>query len=508
MSRLLTTIRTDKWAITVTFVILGYMSLWYIFGALFSALFGFAYFTNPFSRWTIVRRHYRAHLNNRVLEVIDESRKLKVSNSPLMKALAVMNNGIYILFSRWHRRATSRATTVEGIIDDIYRLRFDPNKLLLTSGDHFSSLFVRNLGVFYYPTLDTQLSTTEDKWQRRQICYLQTLTYALGVFDQCDTLTTTIVPTGRMRATCVNFHAYPSDTLYGMLFALAALLDKQPGHAFDYSNATTPLDTVEAAQTLLNTYRSSLMRHYQTYRDTVFDERTNLIRRGVVMSGAKDITKRDSAFFDNVVFWKTTELAMRLDLIPQNQTFLAKLKRTIVDTFWLEDAGYFLEDLSEEGMANQYYSSDWLIVLVTGFLSPANKKEQAYFARSVAYIQDSGIDMPFAIKYQADTRAHRQFPIVRLAVASYGGDSIWSFWGMEYIKVLLALYRETADSAYLDAADYHIAQYKQKMLEYGGYPEVYDADGRLLETPFYRSIIETGWVVGFEQVLAMRTATR
>lgn len=484
------------------------MSFWYIIGALASALIGFSYFTNPFSRWTIIRQHYRAHLTNRALEVIDESHKLRVSNGPIAKALAVMNNGIYILFSRWHHRPASSATTIDGIIDDIYALRFDPSKLLLTSGDHFSSLFVRNLGVFYYPTLDTHMPSTEDKWQRRQLCYLQTLTYALGVFDQCDTLTTTIVPTGRMRATCVNFHAYPSDTLYGMLFALAALLGKQPARAFDYGNLYAPLDTETAAQALLDTYRASLMRHYQTYRDTVFDDQTMLIRRGVVMSGAKDITKRDCAFFDNVVFWKTTELAMRLDLIPQNKTFLAKLKRTILDTFWLDEEGYFLEDLSEEGRANKYYSSDWLIALATGFLTPQNQKERTYFARSIHYIQAAGIDQPFAIKYQADTRAHRQFPIVRLAVASYGGDSIWSFWGMEYIKSLLLLFRETNDSSYLEAADYHITQYKEKMLEYGGYPEVYDAQGALLETPLYRSIIETGWVVGFEQVLAMRTAIR
>ena len=124
--------------------------------------------------------------------------------------------------------------------------------------------------------------------------------------------------------------------------------------------------------------------------------------------------------------------------------------------------------------------------------------------RSVAYIQKHKIDQPFAIKYQQETRAHRQFPIVRFAVASYGGDSIWSFWGTEYIKVLLALHRTTGEKSYLETANYHIDAYKKNMLRYGGYPEVYDAKGDLLETPLYRSIIQTGWVVGFEQVLAIR----
>jgi predicted AAA+ superfamily ATPase len=39
--------------------------------------------------------------------------------------------------------------------------------------------------------------------------------------------------------------------------------------------------------------------------------------------------------------------------------------------------------------------------------------------------------------------------------------------------------------------------------EYGGFPEVYDPEGRLLQTPFYRSIRQTGWVIGFEQAREM-----
>jgi hypothetical protein len=421
-----------------------------------------------------------------------------------MKVLAALNNAIYIIWSRWHKRPTSSATTVEAIIDDIYRLRFDPNKLLLTSGDHFSSLFVRNLGVFYYPTLDTHLPASEEHWQRRQLVYLQTVAYALGVFAQTEDITTTIVPTGRYRATCVNFHAYPSDTMYGILYALAALTGVQQARPIDYGTETFPLDTHDAAQALLDSYHDSIARHYARYREQVFDDASGLITKNLTMSGAKDITMRESAFYDNVIFWKTTELAMTLGLIDRDGTFLDTLKMRIIDAFWLEDEGYFLEDLSTEGVNKKYYSSDWLIVLATGFISPSHQDERTYFERSCAYIKSTNIARPFAIKYQQDTRAHRQFPIVRLAVASYGGDSIWSFWGMEYIKTNLALYRETGENSYLVEADYHIDAYKEKMLQYGGYPETYDAKGNLLETPFYRSIIQTGWVIGFEQVMAIR----
>lgn len=462
-----------------------------------------SYLTNPFNRFTLVRRPYIARMKDGALTAIDNNRKLRINQNPLYVGFAVVKNVIHILNSRWHRSPGSDATTVRGIMDDIYALRFDPTKLLLTSGDHFSALFVRNLGVFYYPTLDSHMPCTEERWQDRQIVYLQTLAYALGVFDKQKVLKTTIVPTGRYSATSVNFHAYPSDTMYGMLYALAALLGKEPGRAFSYGKPRE-LDTVPAAEILLSTYRDSLMFHYSQYRQFAYDETAGLVRRSALMSGAKDITKRQSAFYDNVVFWKTTELAMTLGLIPTDKPFLASLKKRILSTFWLVNEGYFLEDLSEEGVRDKYYSSDWMIVLATGFLSPKKKSEREYFVRSIDYIRRMKIDKPFPIKYQHETRASRQFFIVRLAVAVYGGDAIWSFWGMEYIKILMMLSRETGDKAYLKLADKHIRSYELNMIKNRGFPEVYDRQGNLLETPLYRSIRQTGWVVGFDQVRAMR----
>lgn len=475
-------------------------------GATLVLLIGGAYLTNPFSRYTLVRRTYRAEMVDGVINAIDENKKLTVSQHLPLRIFAVLKNGIHILSSRWHKSPASGADTIRGIIDDIYDLRFDPTKLLLTSGDHFSALFVRNLGVFYYPTLDPAIPASERRWHDRQIVYLQTLAYALGVFAKHDTLTTTIVPTGRHRATCVNFYAYPSDTLYGMLFALTALLGKQSAQPAAYHKTEHALDTIPAAQLLLKTYRESLTGHYEHYAKQAFDPTTGLVSKNVTMSGAKDITKRSSAFYDNVVYWKTTELAMTLGLIPRDKARLHTLKERILKTFWLQDEGYFLEDLSQEGRAGKFYSSDWLIVLATGFLSPENESERHYFERSIDYIRRLKIDKPFAIKYQHETRAHRQFLAVRLAVASYGGDSIWSFWGMEYIKSLLLLYRATNNAKYLKTADYHIKKYKTAMLRDKGFPEVYDNQGNLLETPLYRSIRQTGWVIGFEQVLEMRKA--
>lgn len=462
-----------------------------------------AYITNPFARFSIIRLPYRAKLQEKTIKAIDNNHKLTVRQNIFWRMFAYVQCGVYILTTRYITSPRSDGKTIDQIVADIHTLRFDPNKLLLISGDHFNGLFVRNLGVFYYPMLDRQIPGTAKDWHNRETVYLQTVAYALGVFAKQPKLTTTIVSMGPYSATCINFYAYPSDSLFGILYALAALTRIESAAPYSYGTPIHELDTKDAANTLIDTYKQTLVGLYDSYRSHVFDESTLLIKRTVHLSGAKDITRRYSAFYDNVIFWKTTQLAMKLGIVDTDNTFLRKLKRRIIDTFWLEKEGYFLEDLSDEGIKNKYYSSDWLIVLSTGFLDITNKKERAYYERSVRHIQDHNIDRPFALKYHSDTRAHRQFFVVRMAVASYGGDAIWSFWGMEYIKALTLLGNITNNNEYFTRAKHHLDAYESNMLRDGGFPETYDSDGDLLKTPLYQSIRQTGWVIGYEQATAM-----
>ncbi len=255
-------------------------------------------------------------------------------------------------------------------------------------------------------------------------------------------------------------------------------------------------------------YHGTLVKLYDHYRKAVFDEESFILKKDVAVCGAKDITKRYGAFYDNVIFWKTTELAMEMGLIAKDTSLLQKIKIAVLSAYWLDGKGYFLEDLSETGISEAHYSSDWLIVLITGFLNPAIPKERSYYERSIEHIQKAGIDKPFAIKYQAEADGRHQFFLARIGTPSYQRDAIWSFWGMEYIKSLLLIYGSSGERKYLEAADKHIASYEQAMIRDGGYPELYDARGNLFETPFIRSIRKTGWVIGFEQVQAMRQSLK
>jgi len=466
------------------------------------------YFTNPFSRFSVIRMPYKAKLQTKMLEAVDNNKKIVMRQNFFWRMFAYFQCGIYIITTRYIHSPGSVANNVDDIISDIHQLRYDPNKLLLISGDHFNGLFVRNLGVFYYPMLDRSIPGTKEDWHNREIVYLQTVAYALGVFQKYPKLTTTIVSMGPYSATCINFYAYPSDSLFGILYALTALRGIESAAPHIYGKTHHSLDTQKAAKALIKTYEDTLRGLYESYKDHVFDEKVLLIKRDVHLSGAKDITRRHSAFYDNVVFWKTTQLAMKLKIIPEDKIFLSNLKNRIIETFWVGNEGYFLEDLSKEGLANKYYSSDWLIVLSTGFLDISNTSERMYYERSVAHIQKNKIDQPFALRYQSDTRAHRQFFVVRMAVASYGGDAIWSFWGMEYIKTLTLLGHYTKNKQFFIDAKYHLDAYESNMLRDGGFPETYDSKGKLLKTPLYQSIRQTGWVIGFEQARAMYQALR
>lgn len=469
-----------------------------------SGLVGAAYLTNPFSKFSVIKQTFTIEVLDGAFESIDENHKIQIRQIWWWRIFASLKIFVHILETRYIHSPRSNTANVKDIITEIHTQRFNPNKLLLTSGDHWSGMFSRNLGIFYYPMCDPRIPSNTKDWHNRQIVYMQTLAYALGVFEKRPIPVTTIVTTGKYHATCMNYWRYPSDTVYGLLFALATLLGKQDPSPSDYTCAKQQSNTVPAAQLLLDKYRDTLIKLYEHYRITVFDEKTVLIKRDLAICGAKDITRRYGAFYDNVVFWKTTELAMKLGIIKSDTAFLKHLKRTIIDTYWLEDKGYFLEELSETGVKQAHYSSDWLLVLITGFLNPANPKERSYFARSIEYIQKAGVDKPFAIKYQAESGGRHQYFLAKIGFASYQRDAIWSFWGMEYIKTLLLLYQYTGEKSYLSTADFHIKAYEDAMIRENGFPELYNKDGSFFKTPIVSSIRACGWVIGFEQVKALR----
>lgn len=469
------------------------------------ALFLFAHLTNPFTAWTIVREPFATSVDPDGNIRLTEQEQLRVRSAPGYQGLAAIKATTHIVNNVYTGSKKTASSELESIIDEIHTTRFDPAFPYLISGDHFSVLYPRSLGIFYASTLDPRTARSSEDWLNRQSMYLKTTAYALEVFDHTETLATTIVPIGPKATTTINVYATPSDTLYSLLYALDVMTDPSviPTLYPTAIKTDTVLHTKIEAQRLLTLYRPMLKRHYDTYRETILDPSTGIVRTDILLSGTKDIIKREGAFYDNVVYWKTTQLAQKLGIIEKDSPYLATLKSKILTTYWDEAQGFFLEDLSQESLLYRYYSSDWLIAFMTGFLDPTDPTERTYYRRSVDYIIREKIDLPFGLRYQQENRSERAYLGVRIFAPSYGGTAIWSHWGMEYCKLLILLSKLDNEPILLERAEEQLTWYSQNMVKYRGFPEVYDKSGEMFANPFYKSVRKTGWVVNFEQARLM-----
>lgn len=465
----------------------------------------FSYFTNPFVRFSLIADPVGQVVMTDNQITLDTTKHILLRENLAVGALAKIKSAWHIVGSRFAGGKKASGYTVDEIIKEIHQVRFDPNQPFLISGDHFSVLYPRSLGIFYHSLLDDRTALSADDWRNRQVIYLKTLAYASGIYAQSSYLSTTIVPIAPSSVALMNIYAPPSDTLYSLLFAYQQLRDNS-FQAKNYPYTATkryPLATVEATNLLLEQYRPDLLRHYQKYRHDVYDQTTGLIKQNILLSGTKDIMKRSGAFYDNVIFWKTTQLAGELGLIPIDQTFLADYKQRILQTYWKADEGYFLEDLSEESLRKGYYSSDWLIAFQTGFIDLEDHDERQYYLRSVDYISRNAIDKPFALQYHPDLRREHLYGFVKWLGPAYGSTAIWSNWGMEYTKLLTRLALVEQDVELLEQAKAHLDAYTFNIKRYQGYPEVYDKTGDFYRTFIYKSIRRTGWVVSYEQARAL-----
>lgn len=476
----------------------------FVIAFVIAAIATFSYLTNPFVRFTIVRDPLATvpFVDNQF--VVNERGDVKLRRSPVYGQIAEIKSGWHIISSRFSGGPKAKSNTVDQIIREIHAKRFRPEEPYLISGDHFSVLYPRSLGIFYHTLMDPRTPLDESDWRNRQELYLKTTAYALDVYSQSDRLSTTIVPIGPKSVALLNIYATPSDTLYSLLYALQVMRSKdllEKTYPFA-SQKEFELHTTSASAYLVENYKGSLQQHLKRYNE-LLDPQTGLIRTNVLLSGTKDITKREGAFYDNVILWRTNQLAQELGIAPKDEKFLSDLKQRILAAYWLEDEGYFLEDLSEKSKQEKYYSSDWLIVQMTGFLDIHNEQERRYYERSVAYIQRNAIDQPFALQYHPDMRRDRQYLLVRLLAPSYGSTAIWSNWGMEYIKTLSQLGEITHNTELLAEAHRQLEAYTFNIKRYQGYPELYDDAGDFYQKFLYKSVRQTGWVVTYEQARMM-----
>lgn len=462
----------------------------------------FSYATNPFNRRNVVKDPHGVSTSGDGSITLIPLHELSVRSRYFFHILAGLKSGYHIMTNTLSAPKKTTGNRLDDVIREIHNLRFHKKNPFLISGDHFSVLYPRSLGIFYHTLLDSRTALDSKDWHERQSIYLKTISYALMTFAKSKSLATTIVPIGRLTVTTVNIYSYPSDTLYSLLYALKVLIDDKEIDRLYPFQAVSRLNnsTMSAGIALYEQYRNTLARHYKTYRSTVFDPTTNLIKTSIKLSGTKDMAKRQSAFYDNVIFWRTTQLAQELGIIERDPAFLDSMKKIILKTYWDSKQSFFHEDINK----NRYsYSSDWLIAYQTGFLSPENNYDRLYLQKILSYIHENKIDQPFGLKYHPDNRREQLYWPVRLFAPDYGSKIIWSHWGMEYIKLLAHLGSVTNNQTLIERAREQLNSYKLAITKYHAYPEVYSPDGKPFRQGMYRSVLRTGWIVNFEQAEAM-----
>lgn len=423
---------------------------------------------------------------------------LQFTQTPLARLTTYLQSGLRIAKASVTKEQPLIGSEQE-IIKQIHEIRYNKKNPYVITGGHFSQLFVRNLGIFFNALLDPRIPTSETDWNMRQAIALKTLKVDLELFEQANQEYTTLAHVSGNSYTGLNLYARPSDSLHALVYTFNALLDDT------FLEKTFPmkqlpkkqLQTKTAARKLLQKYKKNLQQLIENYYCEIIDPETGLVAKELLVSSARDGIKRQSSFYDNVIAWQTIRLAKKLDLYDISDAALTIWKKRIVKTFWLKKEGIFSDDLSNLSQKEKLFSADSFIVVSTGFLNVTKKTDRIYLTRMIQYVKKHKLDLPFPLHYATKDRPELLYRPVRHFAPSYMGTSIWSHWGMEYCKALL--YAAIDDKTYLADAKKHLASYKKNIETYGGYPEVYDKNGKLLQTRLYRSVLHNGWVINYEQ---------
>lgn len=447
---------------------------------------------NPYAaRFSFVKQPYSTYVKNGRIGYRQHF-KLRVHSGRFFDLLGYYRSGFLIVQNTLIGGKRINLDSADSIIAEIHRQRFDPSKPYLISGDQFSVLYPRNLGVFYNQLLDPKTAHSQTDWENRQRIYLQSVLYAIDGLSDATIPKTTLVPMGRKIIVTTRVHptSIASDATYGVLYALDKLLDD--GHRVkEY-----PIQTGQAAGRILAEKKIQLKHMVDVYLAAVQDEDTGMLKPHLHVSSARDGVIRDRSFYDTVILWKTMQLADKLGIRKTPAGVLKKMHKTIKQTYWDEKAGYYRDALNDDN-----FSSDWLIGYVTGFFDLKAAEDLERTRRIIKHIDSHKIDEPLPIRYQDGEVKNAPF-FVRTFVPQYGSEAIWSYWGAQYITLLADMAAATGDKLYYHQAERHVRSYEKVIVRDGGFAETFDRNGNFLRIGPYKSIRITGWVVQFEHARA------
>lgn len=463
---------------TITLLAIGLFHVW-------------LHLSNPYASINFVQQPYTTAVQNGQINYHQHHQTFVFSDS-ISDLVGYYRQGFLIVQNTFFGGKKLDGKNSQTIIDKIHDKRFDASKPYLISGDQFSVLYPRNLGVFYNQLLDPNTAHDPHDWEQRQRIYLQSTLYAIDGLSVGRVPKTTLVPIGprSVIATTVHPGDIASDAVYGTLYALDRLSSQQTSRDGKYK-----IQTNDAATKILLEKSKQLRRMVANYVDAVRDDSSGLVRSDIKLSSARDGVSRQSSFYDNIVYWKTLDLADKLGIYDIDDAELQSLKNKINQRYWNQSLGYYQNDLDDKS-----FSSDFLIGYPTGFFDLQKSNDRTKAKQIISYINDNQLADPLPIKYQIGRPEEMPF-IIRKFVPIYGGEAIWSYWGAQYITLLADMCKVSREEKYCDQASEDIKNYQAAIVRDGGFAETFNPDGTFLRVGPYKSIRVTGWVVQFEHAI-------
>ncbi len=268
---------------------------------------------------------------------------------------------------------------------------------------------------------------------------VKTLEYAMKIFSSHGKITQIITPKGKP----IEFPSYAADSLPFLLRSINRA----------------------GAKHLLEKYREFLNYEIARYYETVFDEKTGMVKRDPKISGMKDYALRVSPCYHNCML---AMLSAEIEKARLANPFAKyDFKGMIKEKFWKGD--HFIDDLSDvetvTGDANVF--PFWCGIFT----------EKGMLAKSVAVMRKNMLDTPIPLRYYHKKIKEQDMLWLEVFVSEWERDTAWLHVGMCYLEIVKGL-NEWMFSEYLE-------KYVGFVEKHGNFLEVLEPSGKPVKSAFF-----------------------
>jgi hypothetical protein len=104
-------------------------------------------------------------------------------------------------------------------------------------------------------------------------------------------------------------------------------------------------------------------------------------------------------------------------------------------------------------------------------------------------IRSQGLDQPFPLKYAKERYGEQKAIWQEIFAGNYERNSIWAHVGLMYINVVSQVDKKLAKE--------YLAKYKEQIMEYRTFLEVYGSEGRPFKNLFYYTDESMLWAANY-----------